>query len=124
MKKLKAYTLVNRDDKLSYSTVIAYNIKEAKKLMMEECSDWIYEECDSYIKYKARWCKNAIVYDLKHGEFIDGVELLKRDICNYLEWDCRICGKENVWISKITNELICCEECEEKNERIFIKKIV
>jgi len=110
---MRGYSLISKHDGLAYDFVVANNAKQAKRLMMENQSEWIYEESESFINYHAKWVKNINLEGLNLGDFVIGIDLINRNICSYLEYcKCPICKAEDVSVSRINKELICCETCE------------
>lgn len=57
-------SLICTQDHLTYDFVIANTAKEAKKLMMSNLSEWIYNEPDAILNYYAKWHKGADITGL------------------------------------------------------------
>lgn len=110
---MRGYSLISRNDGLAYDFVVAKNAREAKKLMMKNQSDWIYDEPDSIIQYYAKWHKKANIVGLKEGDFVEDNDLIKRNICSSLEYgECEKCEAKDTSVYLIGDKILC-ETCEQ-----------
>ena len=115
---MRGYYLGIRDDVDVGDFVVANNIKEAKKLFIEHCKEWLFDYDDWYINMTVKWAKDVNINGLEHGTFSDdlsGEELIKRKIYSTIyETTCPICKMEEVTIYELDDGTICCSDCEEK----------
>ena len=102
--------------------VIAESVKQAKAMLWEE-SD-VRECCDGeWIYMSVRWLKDANVEGLEVGDIPDGIDAIKRNIFEWVDDDCPICGKMGT-LSRHYEEdgPICCSDCEEKLYQEWVAK--
>lgn len=110
---MRGYSLINSEDGLAYDFVVANNAKEAKKMMIENCNDWITGYENPILEFYAKWDKTANIDGLKHGDHVEDIDLIKRGIVSSLEYaTCPKCKRTDVTINLMNDNTICCEECE------------
>lgn len=112
---MRGYSLINSDDGLAYCFVVANNTKEAKKLMLKHENACFFDFENPIIKFYAKWDKEADITGLSHGDFVEGIDLIKRGICTFLEYEtCPICKEKDVGVYLLDDGIICCSDCEDK----------
>jgi len=118
VKKMRGYSLININDGLAYDFIIANNIKEAKRLMIEYCSEWINEYDNPILEFYAKWNKKANIEGLKLYEHVEGNNLLRRNICTSLEYgECEECKQDDVSVDYFDEiDKVLCTKCEDNLE--------
>ena len=108
MRKKKAYFV--QEEEADYGVgVVAYSVKEAKKLAW---SDDTFSDSE-WINVKANWKKGIDVSNLKVGIIKDYLLALKLGIYGFVEYGtCPTCKTENTMVY-YDNEKYYCSNCEE-----------
>ena len=94
--KLKAYFWKSHEDDESGIAVVAYNIKEAKKLGYDWWACEVGTEPETFIEQRCKWNKTADTSKETQSRTIEGIEGLKLGLYSHLhDEDCEKCGHMN-----------------------------
>ena len=110
--RLKAYFWKECDDAEGGISVIAENVKEAKKIGWKE---WEKEYGDSiydFIDCRCRLQKNGDVKGLKKGAVLDLKDGIRRGLYSYVFEDCELCGVQ--FCECVYKGKLLCEDCYDK----------